>query len=66
MQKASCFLSTRLVKNPFFILAGTHFYYEKSAKVLHYFGLDCALLDFYSRAVLQRTIVDSYACLEPG
>jgi hypothetical protein len=40
---------------------------EKSAKVLHYFGLDCGMLEsskkiFYSRAV----IVDSLAFLEIG
>jgi hypothetical protein len=37
---------------------------------LHYFGLDCGMLElfkiFYSRAVIQRTIVDSPAFLETG
>jgi hypothetical protein len=37
-----------------------HFYLiQKSAKVLHYFGLDCGMLEFlkyYTQAVLQRTI----------
>jgi hypothetical protein len=39
-------------------------------KVLLYFGLDCGMLEFfkylYSRAVLQRTIVDFPAFLETG
>jgi hypothetical protein len=39
---------------------------KKSAKVLHYFGLDCGMLEFYSRAVIQRTIVDSPAFLKHG
>jgi hypothetical protein len=36
--------------------------------MLPYFGLDCGgiLQMFYSRAVLQRTIVDSSTFLEPG
>jgi hypothetical protein len=35
---------------------------KKSDKVLHYFGLDCRLLEFFKYsigAVIQRTIVDS-------
>jgi hypothetical protein len=46
---------------------------KKSANLLHYFDLDCRSLQdagilqiFYSRAVLQRTILDSHAFLEPG
>ncbi len=43
---------------------------KKSAKVLHYFGLDCGMLEFlqifFSQAVIQRTIVDSPAFLETG
>jgi hypothetical protein len=42
---------------------------EKSAKVLHYFGLDCGMLEFlqifFSQAVTQR-IVDSPGFLETG
>jgi hypothetical protein len=57
---------------PFFLLAGGLFllFDEKSAKVLHYFGLDCVMLAFlqifYSQAVIQRTIVDFPALLETG
>ncbi len=49
-----------------------HFYLlKKSAKGLHHFGLDCAMLEFlkyvfYSRAVIQRTNVDFPAFLEHG
>ncbi len=42
---------------------------KKSAKGLHYFGLDCGMLEwriFYSQAVLQRTMVDSPAFLGFG
>jgi hypothetical protein len=43
---------------------------KKSAKVLHYSGLDCGMLEFlqifFSQAVIQRTIVDSPAFLETG
>jgi hypothetical protein len=50
------------VWNPFFLLAGGLLFDEKSAKVLHYFGLDCGTLEFllifFSQATLQRTIVD--------
>jgi hypothetical protein len=28
---------------------------KKSTKVLLYFGLDCGMLEFFSRAVIQRT-----------
>jgi hypothetical protein len=42
---------------------------KKTAKGLHYFGLDCGMFFgilqiFYSRAVIQRTIVDFPAFLE--
>jgi hypothetical protein len=41
-----CVFDTRFIKNPFFLLAG--FYsMKKSAKVLHYFGLDCGMLEFF-------------------
>jgi hypothetical protein len=52
-------------------LFGQFYWMKKSAKVLHYFGLDCGMLEFfkycttYSRAILQRAIVDS-SILEPG
>jgi hypothetical protein len=42
---------------------------EKSAKVLHNFGLECGMLVlqiFFSQAVIQRTIVDFPAFLETG
>jgi hypothetical protein len=43
---------------------------KKSAKVLHYFDLDCGILEFlqlfFSQAVIQRTIVDFHAFLETG
>jgi hypothetical protein len=40
---------------------------KKSAKGLHYFGLDVGILQiFYSRAVIQWTIVDFPAFLEHG
>jgi hypothetical protein len=43
---------------------------KKSAEMLHYFGLDCGVVGilqiFYSRAVIQRTIVESPAFLEHG
>ncbi len=43
---------------------------KKSANVLHYFGLDCGMLEFlqifFSQAVIQRTIVDFPAFLETG
>jgi hypothetical protein len=42
-------------------LAGALSFDEKSAKVFHYFGLDCGMLEFlqifFSQAVIQRTIV---------
>jgi hypothetical protein len=35
---------------------------KKSVKVMHYFGLDCGMLEFiqifFSQAVIQKTIVD--------
>ena len=41
---------------------------KNSANVLHYFGLDCGMLEFlqifFSQAVIQRTIVDFPAFLE--
>jgi hypothetical protein len=46
-----------------------HFYLLKiSAKGLHYFGLDCGMLEYsiYSRAVIQRIIDDFPAFLEQG
>ncbi len=43
---------------------------KKSAKVLHYSGLDCGMLEFlqifFSQAVIQRPIVDFPAFLELG
>jgi hypothetical protein len=43
---------------------------KKSAKVLHYSGLDCRMLEFLqifcSQAVIQRPIVDFAALLETG
>ncbi len=43
---------------------------KKSAKVLHYFGLDCGMLEFlqifFSQAVIQRTIAEFPAFFETG
>jgi hypothetical protein len=43
---------------------------KKSAKVLHYSGLDCGMLEFlqifFSQAVIQRPIVNFPAFLETG
>jgi hypothetical protein len=43
---------------------------KKSAKLLHFFGLDCGLLEFlqifFSQAIIQRTIVDFPAFLGTG
>jgi hypothetical protein len=43
---------------------------KKSAKVLHYFGLDCGMLELFKYSThkpsSQRTIVDSPTFLEPG
>jgi hypothetical protein len=43
---------------------------KKSAKVLHYSGLDCGMLEFlqifFSQAVIQRPNVDFPASLETG
>jgi hypothetical protein len=43
---------------------------KKSAKVLHYSGLDCRMLEFlqifFSEAAIQRPIVDFPAFLETG
>ncbi len=66
----SCLFGSRFVLNPFFLSWLAHFYLmEKSAKVLHYFGLDCGMLEFlqifFSQAVTQR-IVDSPGFLETG
>jgi hypothetical protein len=46
MLPTSCFFGTWFIKNPFFLL--DDFYsMKKSAKVLHYFGLDCGMLEFF-------------------
>jgi hypothetical protein len=43
-----------------------HFYLpKKSAKRIHYFGLDCGMLE-YERAEIQKTIVNFPAFLEHG
>jgi hypothetical protein len=43
---------------------------KKSAKVLHYPGLDCGMLDFlqifFLQAVIQRPTVDSRIFRDPG
>jgi hypothetical protein len=43
---------------------------KKSAKVLHYSGLDCGMLEFlqifFSQTVIQRPIVDFPPFLETG
>ncbi len=43
---------------------GWRIFDQKSATALLYFGLDCILQKIYSRAILQRTIVDSSAFFE--
>jgi hypothetical protein len=45
-------------------LAGTLLFDEKIPQVLLYFGLDCGMLELYSRAVIQRTNDVSPAFLE--
>jgi hypothetical protein len=66
----SCLLGSRFVKNPFFLLAGALLFDEKirQSAVLFWFGLrDVRILQiFYSRAVIQRTVVDSSAFFEHG
>jgi hypothetical protein len=51
-------------------MAGAYLFNEKPAKVLHYSGLDCGMLEFlqifFSQAVLQRPIVDFPAFLKTG
>jgi hypothetical protein len=51
-------------------LAGALLFAEKSTKVLHYFGLDCSMLEliqiFFSQPVIQRTIVDFPAFFGTG
>jgi hypothetical protein len=47
MPPTSCFFGTRVVWNPFFLLAGALLFDKKSAKVLHFFGLDCGMLEFF-------------------
>jgi hypothetical protein len=49
----------------FFPIGWRTYLLKKSAKGLHYFGLDCGMLE-YERAVIQRTIVDFPAFLEHG
>ncbi len=46
-------------------MAGALLLLKKSAKGLHYYGLDCGMLELL-RAVIQRTIVDIPAFLEHG
>ncbi len=36
-----------VVYNPVFLLAGQFYLMKKSVKVLHYFGLDCRMLEFF-------------------
>jgi hypothetical protein len=46
-------------------LAGAHLFDEKSAKMLHYSGLDCGMLEFFThKPAIQRPIVDFPAFLE--
>jgi hypothetical protein len=69
MTPTSCFFGTRFVY-PFFLLAGTQLFDEKifQRAALFWFGLrDFGNEEiFNSRAILQRTIVDSPEFLEPG
>ncbi len=68
MPPTSSFFSTRFVGIEF-LLAGALLFYEKIRRSdeLFWFGLrDVGIFQiFYSRAVLQSTIVDSPAFLEP-
>jgi hypothetical protein len=71
MNPTSCWFATWFVKNPFFLLgAGALLFDEKirQSAALFWFGLrDVGILKiFYSRALIQRTIVDSHAFLEHG
>jgi hypothetical protein len=69
MPPTSCFY-TWFVENPFFLLADALLFDEKfrQTAALFWFGLrNVGILKmFYSRAILQRTIADSPAFLEPG
>ncbi len=48
MPPTSCYFGTQFLQNPFFLLAAEHFYLmKKSVKVLHFFGLDCGMLEFF-------------------
>ncbi len=63
----SCLFGSRFVQNPYFQLAGALLFVEKIRQraVLFWFGLrDVGI--FYSRAVIQSTIVDFPAFLEHG
>jgi hypothetical protein len=69
MNPTSCLFGSWFVKNPFFLLgAGTLLFDEKirQSAALFWFGLrDVEILQiFYSRALIQRTIVDSHTFLE--
>jgi hypothetical protein len=59
MNPTSCLYGSRFVQNPFFLLAGALLFVKKIRQraALFWFGLrDVGL--FYSRAVIQSTIVD--------
>jgi hypothetical protein len=45
----SCFFGSQFALNPIFLLAGALLFDEKSAEVLLYFGLDCGMLEFFTR-----------------
>jgi hypothetical protein len=70
MPTTSCFFGTWIVQNPFFLFVWTILLDEKirQSAALFWFGLrDVGIFQiFYSRAILQRAIVDSPAFLEPG
>jgi hypothetical protein len=71
MNSTSCLFGSRFVHIDSFIPIGwVTFFDEKIRQVLHYFDLDCGILEFlqlfFSQAVIQRTIVDFPAFLETG
>jgi hypothetical protein len=49
LQNESNFLLIQIpvCKDPFFLLGGALYLMKKSAKVLHYFGSDCGMLEFF-------------------
>jgi hypothetical protein len=67
MNTTSCLFGSRFILNLFFLLAGALSLLKKSTKGLHYFGLDCGMLELFKYSYsIQRIIVDFPAFLEHG